>query len=471
MKPFLSRTIVALALLAAAATGVRGEAPLTTADLVRFLKAGISEKTILTELDNRGFSEPLDFGRETTLREAGASETLVVAVRRTAPPEVVAVPVVPAPPRTARYEAPTPIAVAPGSRSETPTFAAATRTVRVPVSVVDRTGRPLMGLHGSDFRISEEGKRQQVTLFSGERQPLRIAMALDVSGSMQNKIRQVERSLRHFIELLEPADQIMVITFNDRVRVVQDFTPDRDQLYRVLDMLEPVGGTALFDAAYEAIQRVGKGPAETKAVVLVSDGVDTTSGTSFNMLREIARRSEVPVYSIGLAGSFIRNLSAPPRRPGGGGGGGGFPGGPGRGRPPGGPGFPGGWPGGGGGRGGTPDDGGRGSWPGSGGGQGGSGFGIGRSGFDSGPLLDLAEETGARAEILNGLDHYAPDEETSSSGRLQRAVESIALTLRHRYLIGYEPPPQGRRGWRKIEVEVDLPSATARAKKGYYSGY
>jgi VWFA-related protein len=468
MRSLISGALVALALLTAAVTGARGEAPLTTADLVRFLKAGISEKTILTELDNRGFSEPLDFGRETRLREAGASETLVVAVRRTAPPEVVATPVVPGPPRSARSEAAVPIVVAPGSTGEKPTFATATRTVRVPVSVLDKAGQPLMGLHGADFRISEEGKRQQVTLFSGERQPLRIAMALDVSGSMQSKIRQVERSLRNFIDLLEPADQIMVITFNDRVRVVQDFTSNRDLLGRVLDMLEPVGGTSLYDAAYEAIQRVGKGPAETKAVVLVSDGVDTTSGTSFNELRELARRSEVPVYSIGLNGSFIRNLSAPPRRPGGGGG---FPGGPGRrGRPPGGPGFPGGWPGGGGGHGGTPDGGGEGSWPGSGGGQGGGGYGLGRAGFDAGPLLDLAEETGGRAEILNGLEHFSPDDETPGSARLQRAVESIALTLRHRYLIGYEPPTQGKRGWRKIDVEVDLPSATARAKKGYYSG-
>jgi VWFA-related protein len=469
MRLFLSRAIVVLVLLGAAAPGARGEAPLTTADLVRFLKAGISEKTILTELDNRGFSEPLSFERETSLREAGATETLVVAVRRTSPPEVVAAPVVPAPPRTARYEPGAPILAAPGAKGEKPTFSAAARTVRVPVSVLDKSGRPLMGLHGSDFKISEEGKPQEVTLFSGERQPLRIAMALDVSGSMKDKIRQVERSLRYFIDLLEPADQIMVITFNDRVRVVQDFTSDRDLLYRVLDMLEPVGGTALYDAAYEAILRVGKGPAETKAVVLVSDGVDTTSGSSFNALRDLARRSEVPVYSIGLNGSFIRNLSAPPRRPGGGGG---FPGGPrGRGRPPGGgPGFPGPWPGGGGGRGGTPDDGsGGGSWPGSGGGHGG-GRGFGRSGFDAGPLLDLAEETGGRAEILDGLEHYSPDDEAPGSARMQRAVESIALTLRHRYLIGYEPPAQGRRGWRKIDVEVDLPSATARAKKGYYAG-
>jgi VWFA-related protein len=465
----MRKSIVAVLLLMAAATGVRGDAPLTTADLVRFLKAGISEKTILTELDNRGFSEPLDFTRETALRDAGASETLVVAVRRTAPPEVVTAPAAPAAPKPSRpADLTAPLVAVPAGKGQTPTFAAATRTVRVPVSVLDRAGHPMMGLHGSDFRIAEEGKRQEVTIFSGERQPLKIALALDISGSMQSKIRQVERSLRYFIDLLEPADQIMVLTFNDRVHVIQDFTSDRGLLGHVLDELEPVGGTALYDAAYEAIQHVARGPAESKAVVLVSDGVDTVSGASFNSLRDLARRSEVPVYSIGLAGTTFRNLSAPPRRgPGPGGGPGGWPpggGGGGRGRPPGGP--PG-WPGGG--RGGTPDNGGQG-WPGGGGGYGG-GRGFGRSGFDAGPLLDLAEETGGRAEIIDGLDHYSPDDTlTLGSAKLQQAVESIALTLRHRYLIGYEPPAQGKKGWRKIDVEVDLTNATARAKKGYYSG-
>jgi VWFA-related protein len=467
----MRKCIVAVLVLMAAAVGVRGDAPLTTADLVRFLKAGISEKTILTELNNRGFSETLDFTRETALRDAGASETLVVAVRRTAPPEVVAAPAAPPAPKASRpTELTAPLVAVPAANGKTPTFSADTRTVRVPVSVLDRAGHPMMGLHESDFKIAEEGKRQDVTLFSGERQPIKVALALDISGSMQSKIRQVERSLRYFMDLLEPADQVMVLTFNDRVQMIQDFTSDRGLLGHVLDELEPVGGTALYDAAYEAIQRVARGPAESKAVVLVTDGVDTVSSESFNALRDLARRSEVPVYSIGLAGTSYRNLSSPPRRgPGPGGGPGGWPpggGGGGRGRPPGG--YPG-WPGGG--RGGTPDNGGHG---GPGGGYGGGyqgGRGFGRSGFDAGPLLDLAEETGGRAEILDGIEHYSPDDElTLGSAKLQQAVESIALTLRHRYLIGYEPPAQGKKGWRKIDVEVTLTNATARAKKGYYSG-
>ena len=92
--------IVAVLLLVALAEGARGDAPLTTADLVRFLRAGISERTMLAELGDRGFAEPLDAAREAALRDAGASETLVVAVRRAAPAEKAPSPE-PAPPRLA----------------------------------------------------------------------------------------------------------------------------------------------------------------------------------------------------------------------------------------------------------------------------------------------------------------------------------------------------------------------------------
>src|SRR5712692_7052833 len=202
--------ILAVLLLLAMAEGARGEAPLATADIVRFLRAGISERTILAELRERGFAELLDWPREATLREAGASETLVVAVRRAAPAEKGQGPG-PAPsPTTASGESPPPGPTA-GRIGPQPTFAAATRTVRVPVSVLDKNGEPMVGLRSADFRVSEEGKRQEVTLFSGERRPLRVALALDTSGSMENKMGQVEAALKHFIDLLEPADEILVI--------------------------------------------------------------------------------------------------------------------------------------------------------------------------------------------------------------------------------------------------------------------
>ncbi len=432
-KPGVLATIGAILVLGTLTSGVGGDDPLGVADVIRFLSAGISERTILTELHGRGFAEALDNDAETSLRQAGASETLIVAIRRAAPARPAATPptVVVTPPRSEPAGAPPP------RSGRGPTFSATARSVRVPVSVLDKEGHPVLGLHGPDFTVAEDGRRQEVTYFSGERKPLRLALALDVSTSMSTKMREVSAALQHFIDLLEPADEILVLTFSSDIHIEQDFTSDRDLLERVFSRLHPASGTALFDAAIEAIRRVASAPAESKAVVLVTDGMDTASQSSFDELRELARRSEVPVFSLALGGEAVFRRTFDPiiRIPGRG---------PGRG--PGG-----GWPGGGGG------------WPGGGGRRGPTGS-AGEADFDARPLLDLAEDTGGRATILKGIER----DRGARTDRLQEAVESIAMTLRHRYLVGYEPS-SGKPGWRKIKVEVDRSPVSVQARKGYYA--
>ena len=343
-------------------------------------------------------------------------------------------------------------------RQAPPTFSTSARSVRVPVSVIDSRGEPVLGLQGEDFEVSEDGRRQAITFFSGERRPLRIALALDVSLSMTSKMPQVEEALRRFIELLEPADQILVITFSSGVHVNDDFTSDRDQLERVLSRLNPAEGTALYDAAVEAIRRVAAEPAESKAVVLVTDGMDNASTATLSDVRELARRHEVPIFSIGIGGGPAPKPFRPVIRT--------------RGpeRGPRGPMRPGG-----GGRRGWPPGGDRGGWPGDIGGT--DRIDDGRSrdpgalipsreaDLDAGPLKQLADDTGGRAAILKTLERNPgkPD-------HLKEAVESIALTLRHRYVVGYYEPEQGKRGWREIRVEVARPSVKVQARKGYYTG-
>ncbi|PYQ05290.1 MAG: hypothetical protein DMF82_08890 [Acidobacteria bacterium] len=427
-----SAVVVLLAVVAIAAAGGAADDPLTTADVVRFLRAGLSERTILVELRDRGFGEMLDATHEAALRAAGATETLVVAVRRVAP----AAPLV-APPK------------AEGPRGLT--FGASTKSVRVPVSVLDKRGEPVLGLTGQDFLISENGQKQTVTYFSGERRPLRIALCLDISTSMTEKMKEVSEALRHFINVLEPQDEVLVITFSADVHVEEDFTSDRERLERVFSRLHPDQGTALYDATIEALRHVAPGPAESKAVVLVTDGVDTASRATFEELREVARRTEVPIFSLGIGSDFgLFNIFRPRGGLGGMGGGRGP-------RGPGGWGGGGRWPGGGGGRGGWPGGGG-------GGGRGPSPVSGPDQDLDPTPLKQLAEDTGGRCEILKNLEHE------HGKDRLKEAVESIAVTLRHRYLVGYEPQGQaGKSGWRNIKVNVDRPSVTVQARKGYYA--
>jgi VWFA-related protein len=311
---------------------------------------------------------------------------------------------------------------APTLRGRGPVFGVSTRTVRLPVAVTDKKGHPLTDLNQADFRVTEEGREQQITFFSGERKPLRLALALDVSGSMEKKMGDVSDALTYFLDLLEPQDQILVMTFSGAPDVVQDFTSDRGQLGRVFAALQPRGSTALYDAVVEGAQRVAGEPAESKAVVVVTDGMDTASRASFQDAREAARRAEVPVYSIGIGHqgglgallSLIGSIQIHPYRSR----------------------YPGqGWP-------------------------------TGERDLDARPLLDLADETGGRAEILKGLDQR----KAGKTNRLREAAESIALSLRYRYLLAYEPAEASDRGgWRKIKVEVGRPSAVVRARKGYYA--
>jgi Ca-activated chloride channel homolog len=267
-----------------------------------------------------------------------------------------------------------------------PTFSATARTVRVPVSVLDDHGEPVLDLRREDFQVSEEGRRQPLTFWSGERRPIRIVVALDVSLSMAGIMHEVERALGHFIDLLEPADETLVITFAEEVYVHGEFTSDRDALERVFARLKPAPGTSLYDAALEAIRRVASEPAESKAVVLVTDGEDSTSDARLADVRELARQHEVPIFGIGLGGG-------------------------------------------------------------------------------GGPLRDLADESGGRAVVLRNAKRTPGEPDY-----LKAAATSIALTLRHRYLLGYDEPESGKREWRKIRVDVDRPSVKVLARKGYYTG-
>lgn len=393
--------------------------PLRVADVVRYLRAGISERLILAEVRDRGIAEPMDEQKENALRQAGASDGVVEAVRRAAPP-----PPPPAAPRAREPSTPWPSPQTSSGGRSIPSFGVSTRSVRVPVSVVDKRGKPITDLSAANFKITEEGKPEEITFFSGERKPLRLAIALDVSGSMQDKVDEVTDALKHFLELLEPEDEVLVLMFSDDVRVVQDFTSDRRRVGRIIESLTPQGGTALYDAVIEAVRRVAPAPAESKAVVLVTDGKDTSSLASFGDAREAARRAEVPVYSIGIGHEEGGLLGALGR------------------------GFPGGISG--------PGHGGH-------GGHGGPVMGGG-SDFDARPLLDLAEETGAQAQILRDAEHH----HTGNIDKIKEAAESIAQALRYRYLLAYEPDVTGKRGFRKIQVKVDRPSVDVRARKGYY---
>ena len=221
-------SVLVLVVTAAMAVGVRGDDPLATADLVRFLRAGISERIILAELPDGGYGEPLDSARETELRDAGATETLIVAVRRLAPASAPAAPA--AAPGTQGTSKGTSTGSGdagfptPTSRVHGPTFGSSTRTVRVPVSVLDKR-EPVMGLRAG-LQIRRTGRSRRSPASAGA--AALTSRSPSTEREHENKIaRWRPRCALH--RRVEPEDEILVLTFNDNVDVVQDFTSDRNR--------------------------------------------------------------------------------------------------------------------------------------------------------------------------------------------------------------------------------------------------
>ena len=147
--------------------------------------------------------------------------------------------------------------------------------------------------------------------------PVSLGIVLDTSGSMAGeKIQAAKAALNRFLyDLLDPQDEIFLYTFNDDPRLLQGWTTDRQALSRVDQPdSDADGGTAMYDAIAEAIPLAATGRHQKKAIVLISDGNDTSSHTPLVDLKQLVRESEVLVYAIGIDGEGRAGLSAVRRR-------------------------------------------------------------------------------------------------------------------------------------------------------------
>src|SRR5688572_19077627 len=176
------------------------------------------------------------------------------------------------------------------------------RLVNVVATVTDSNGRYVQGLKASDFTLEEDGTPQQISHFSAAQDlPVTVGILLDTSTSMERKITTATRAVDRFLRDIHPEDDIFLMTFDTSVRVRQDFTSNRDKLWAALDKIRLSSGTTLYDGIIQAADKVRKGKHSKKAILLISDGVDTTSDRDFNFARVAVRESEVLVYALGIA--------------------------------------------------------------------------------------------------------------------------------------------------------------------------
>jgi VWFA-related protein len=335
-------------------------------------------------------------------------------------------------------------------------FRTGVELVNVMATVTDASGRFMAGLQQTDFQVFEDDQPVELSHFSAERVPVSLGIVLDTSGSMDGqKIAAARVALQRLLfDLLGPEDEIFLYRFDNTPHLLEGWTTDRNRIMDDLRVLPTDGATALYDAVAEALPLLQAGRHRKKALLVISDGNDTSSKTVLTTLKRLIRESEALVYAIGIdalstvmpnggaARYGMRSLEQrrrpfpipspfpgpkePPRNPP-------IPGAPpGSAPPPRQPRTP------------TSDD------PGS-----SSNARRGDERVNANALRDVTDDSGGRTEILRDPKDLAP------------ATARIADELSKQYYLGYPSRAQRDGRWHTIRVEVRDPSLRVRARRGY----
>ncbi len=293
------------------------------------------------------------------------------------------------------------------ARSQQANFVASTRTVAVYATVKGADGRLVTDLQGTDFQIDDNDKRQELTLFANEIQPITVVMLLDRSGSMRANFGIVERAAEEFVAAMLPSDKARIGSFSNRIQIdPRDFTSDRDELLHILQAeLQEEGPTPLWNAINVGITALAH--QDGRRVILVfTDGLDSPgNGGRNNSLKDVMKRAEaenVMVYAIGFtAGS---------------------------------------------------------AFPGAVGGQGGYG---GRRG-GGGRRYDEPDPGLAKIAAATGGGYF----ELTDARDLADIFRRVADELHHQYALGFTPTVLDGKS-HSLDVRVARPGATVRARKNY----
>ncbi len=171
--------------------------------------------------------------------------------------------------------------------------------VTIPVSVIDPDGKYLLNLAQKDFKLYEEDTPQEITNFASIAVPVNLVLMIDTSRSTKFKIEDIQRAAVSFVEQLRPTDRVMVVSFDDKVRVQSEFTSDRNTLKQAIAKTKTGTGTKLYEAINLVMNQKLSAVQGRKAIVLFTDGVDTESkyGAGKQSMFDV-EKNEVIVYPI-----------------------------------------------------------------------------------------------------------------------------------------------------------------------------
>ena len=312
--------------------------------------------------------------------------------------------------------------------AQEPTFRGNVRTVAVYATVMGADGRLVPDLERETFSILDNGRRQELTLFANDVQPITVVMLLDRSGSMKANFSLVQQAAERFVDVMLPADKARIGSFSNRIQVdPRDFTSDHEELHHILQTeLQEEGPTPLWNAINvgitDLLHQQGR-----RVILVFTDGMDAPfPGQSNNSLKDVMKRAEeedIMVYAIGLNPSNPYAGTGGYRR-GGGGGGGGFGGG----------GF---------------------------GRRGGFGRGFGGGGGRP-PVADHPDEGLPKIAAATGGGYF----ELTTTNDLGATFARVADELHHQYALGFAPDKLDGK-MHALDVRVTGDGRTVRARRSY----
>ena len=308
--------------------------------------------------------------------------------------------------------------------------------VQLNVGVVDQQGRAITSLSRNDFAVYEDGVKQPILHFEPTHAPFSLVMLLDMSGSTISFRPQLKQAALRFLDALAPEDRIAVIQFNAKIKMLNDFTTKRRDTAYAIDLADGAGQTNLYDALTYALKELGKEGQRRKAIVVLTDGLDTelrnvdrakvqnaqtdaeavaaidaNASGALNSVLAMADRHNVTIYPLALPSGDPKRLPSIAKAAG--------------------VASP------------LPPD------P----------IIMGIYSAARTRLQNLADRTGGKLNEIQRLDQMA------------RLYVDVAAHLRSLYTVAYQPANDRKRDgkWHEIRVEVAHPSLTARTRPGYYS--
>ena len=298
-----------------------------------------------------------------------------------------------------------------------------TSLVQLNIGVVDKQGRSVTSLTKNDFVIYEDGVKQSIQHFEPVDAPFSLVLMLDMSGSTVNFRQQLKLASQRFLDALAPDDRVAVVQFNKEVKSLTGFTADRLKTAYAIEIATGAGETHFYDALKYALKELEKEGKRRKAIVVLTDGLDTNlrnadrvtlskaqtdqealdtikphASTDLNNVLAAADRQGVTIYPLALPSGDPKRLPMP-----------------------------------------TPNI-------------------IGIYAAARARLQSLADRTGGRLNEINQLQYMA------------QLYREVAASLRTLYTVGYQPAGERPRGkWHEIKVEVAQTDLTVRSKPGYFA--